>query len=150
MRISDASLAYALLRITFGINFLFHGVSRLLKGTEPFLEHLQGTFQNTVLPTALLPLVATVLPWAEAGLGVLLILGLFRRPAMVGGAVMMMLLTFGICLAQNWTVASEQLIYSLVFFVLLSLVGLDVYALDTWLLPASRRTAPSTLLRTSP
>jgi thiosulfate dehydrogenase [quinone] large subunit len=51
------------------------------------------------------------LPWTEATIGLLLLLGLFTRFALVAGSLEMIVLMAGITLAQNWEVAGIQLIY---------------------------------------
>jgi len=50
-RIDDVSLAYALLRITLGLNIFMHGVSRLLAGLGNFANVMAKTFENTPVPT---------------------------------------------------------------------------------------------------
>jgi thiosulfate dehydrogenase [quinone] large subunit len=57
---------------------------------------------------------------------------LFLRFALVLGSLFMIVLTLGVCLAQNWTVAAEQLIYMFVFAALLASARFDRYSLDGW------------------
>jgi thiosulfate dehydrogenase [quinone] large subunit len=57
--------------------------------------------------------------------------------ALVCGAVFMMLLTLGVTLNQQWDIASQQLIHSAVFFLLLFLIEHNTLALDN-----DRRTTP--------
>jgi len=83
------------------------------------------------LPKWILPPFAAALPWAEATIGLLLLLGLFTRFALVAGSLVMIALMAGITLAQNWDVAGIQLIYCAIYFVLLTHGGRNVYSLDT-------------------
>jgi thiosulfate dehydrogenase [quinone] large subunit len=83
------------------------------------------------LPKWILPPFAAVLPWTEAAIGLLLLLGLFTRFALVAGSVVMIALMAGITLAQNWDVAGIQLIYCFIYFVLLTHHGRNFYSLDT-------------------
>jgi thiosulfate dehydrogenase (quinone) large subunit len=83
------------------------------------------------LPKWILPPFAAALPWAEATIGILLLLGLFTRFALVAGSLVMIALMAGITLAQNWDVAGIQLIYCAIYFVLLTHRGRNVYSLDT-------------------
>ena len=83
------------------------------------------------LPKWILPPFAAALPWAEATIGLLLLLGLFTRFALVAGSLVLIVLMAGITLAQNWEVAGIQLIYCAIYFVLLTHRGRNVYSLDT-------------------
>jgi thiosulfate dehydrogenase [quinone] large subunit len=62
-RPDDSSLAYALLRVTLGLNIFMHGTTRLLAGIGNFVNGMIKMFQNTVLPTAV------VAPFGYACLG---------------------------------------------------------------------------------
>ncbi len=57
--------------------------------------------------------------------------GLFLRGTLIAGMLFMFLLTFGICLAQNWPVASEQLIYMIAFALLLAGARFHAFALGS-------------------
>jgi thiosulfate dehydrogenase [quinone] large subunit len=52
----------------------------------------------------------------------------------------MMALTIGVTSNQQWDVAGQQLLYSLVFFVLLFLNEFNEYSVDTFI--RRRRTSP--------
>jgi thiosulfate dehydrogenase [quinone] large subunit len=118
-RPDDSSLAYALLRVTLGLNIFMHGTSRLLGGIGNFVSGLTKMFQNTVLPTAV------VVPFGDAALArsgarLLIIIGFRTREALVAGALLMVGLTFGTALRQAWDVAAIQLLYSVVYAVLIA------------------------------
>jgi thiosulfate dehydrogenase (quinone) large subunit len=116
----DRSLAYALLRVTLGLNIFMHGTSRLMAGIGSFVSGMIEMFQNTALPTAVVVPFGYVLPWLEAGLGVLIIIGLRTREVLVAGALLMLALTFGTTLRQDWDVAGLQLLYSAVYTALIA------------------------------
>jgi thiosulfate dehydrogenase [quinone] large subunit len=63
--------------------------------------------------------------------GIVLIAGWYLRPALIGGILFMILLTFGVTQIQEWTVASEQMIYVAFFVVLLATANWDRYSLDS-------------------
>ncbi len=64
-------------------------------------------------------------------MGVLLVLGLWTRWALVAGALLIAALVFGTSLRGDYTVLSEQLIYAWIFFVLLLFrVRHDRFGLD--------------------
>ena len=86
------------------------------------------------LPKSILAPFAAALPWTEATIGLLLLLGLFTRFALVAGSLVLIVLMAGITLAQNWEVAGIQLIYCAIYFVLLTHRGRNFYSLDTLLL----------------
>ena len=130
---TDRRIAYALLRIVFGVNIFFHGLSRLLGDHAAFLAYLSQQMAKAPLPKSILPPFAAALPWTEATIGLLLLLGLFTRFALVAGSLVMIVLMAGITLAQNWDVAGIQLIYSAIYFVLLTHRGRNFYSLDTLL-----------------
>lgn len=116
---SDLSLAHALLRVGLGINLFMHGFSRI-PNLAAFVEHTQTVFAKTWLPGPMVTLTAYSIPFIELLLGAVLILGFLLRPALVTGFLFMFMLTFGICVAQNWSVASEQLIYMIILGLLLA------------------------------
>jgi thiosulfate dehydrogenase (quinone) large subunit len=98
---TDRRIAYALLRIVFGVNIFFHGVSRLVGDHAAFLAYLSQQMAKAPLPKWMLPPFAAALPWTEAAVGLLLLLGLFTRFALVAGSLVMIALMAGITLAQN-------------------------------------------------
>src|SRR6201981_2201232 len=131
---TDRRIAYALLRIVFGVNIFFHGVSRLVGDHAAFLAYLSQQMAKAPLPKWMLPPFAACLPWTEAIIGLLLLLGLFTRFALVAGSLVLIVLMAGITLAQNWEVAGIQLIYCAIYFILLTHRGRNFYSLDTLLL----------------
>jgi thiosulfate dehydrogenase [quinone] large subunit len=131
---SDAAIAYAILRLSFGLNIMIHGVTRILAGHAAFLAYLNHYFEKTpLIPASFLPVFAMVLPPVETTLGALLILGLATRFSLIAGSVVLAGLVFGTNLAQDWNVAGLQLIYCFIYYFLLAnrneLNGLSV---DGW------------------
>jgi thiosulfate dehydrogenase [quinone] large subunit len=70
------------------------------------------------------------IPVIEALLGVALIFGVLTRVALVLGAVFMMGLTIGVGSNQQWDIAGQQLVYSVIFFLLLFLLEHNALAVD--------------------
>jgi len=131
-RSSDTLLAYALLRVAFGINIMFHGVARLLVGHAAFLAYLSHYFEHAPsMPAGFLPVFGWILPPVETALGLLLVLGLFSRFAMIAGFAVMVMLVFGTNLAQDWVVSGLQLIYCIIYYFLLAHRELNVIAVDS-------------------
>ena len=129
-RPDDSSLAYALLRVTLGLNIFMHGTSRLLGGISNFVSGMIKMFQNTVLPTAVIVPFGYALPWLEAALGLLIIVGFRTREALVAGALLMLGLTFGTALRQDWDVAGIQLLYSVVYAALIAALRYNSLSVD--------------------
>jgi thiosulfate dehydrogenase (quinone) large subunit len=127
---NDLSLAHALARFALGINLLGHGIIRI--GNIPgFAAGMQKMFEKTWLPGPMVTLVGDIIPPLELVFGIVLIAGWYLRPALIGGTLYMCLLTFGATQIQNWTVASEQMIYVAFFVVLLATANWDRYSLDS-------------------
>jgi thiosulfate dehydrogenase (quinone) large subunit len=128
---SDAVWAYTILRLSFGANIMLHGLSRLLVGHAAFLAYLNHYFEKTpMVPVSLLPAFARVLPPVETGLGLLLILGLWSRFALIAGALVLTMLVIGTNLAQDWNVAGLQVIYAFLYYYLLVHRDRNVVSID--------------------
>jgi len=131
---TDERIAYAFLRFIFGLNICFHGLTRLLGDHQAFLAYLIKSLAPAVLvPKAAIPPLAVVLPWVEALVGLLLLLGLFTRISLIAGFLVMILLMAGVTLAQDWTTASLQLMYCLIYFILLTFLSRNHFSLDSLL-----------------
>jgi thiosulfate dehydrogenase (quinone) large subunit len=136
MRTNNRSLAYALLRIALGINFTGHGLIRIHNGAAAFAQTTAEHLANSPLPPSLTYAFSYAIPFIEAILGLTLILGIFTRVSLIAGTLFMMALTIGVTANQQWDIASQQLLYSIVFFLLLFLLKYNQVSLDT----ALRRT----------
>lgn len=133
MRWNDKSLAYGLLRIAFGINFAGHGLIRIYNGVGAFASSTAEHLAKTPLPHNITVGFAYAIPFLEAILGLTLVLGVFTRVSLVCGSIFMMLLTIGVTANQEWNVAGQQLLYSLIFFLLLYLIEHNGLAIDNYL-----------------
>lgn len=131
---SDTSLAYAIFRLTFGVNICFRGVARIfVLGLDNFAAGMMKQFSATAFPAAFLSTFAHTLPWIETALGVMIILGLKTRLALIVGGLMMTCLTFGTMILQDFTLAWLQLTYAIAFFLLLAARAWNVISLDALL-----------------
>lgn len=126
----DYSLAYALLRATLGVNIAMHGISRILAGVGGFAAGLEKQFAATPLPHVAVSAFAHALPWAEAIIGLLILFGVATRVALVLGALLILVLTFGTNLHQDWNVAGLQLIYAVVYSLLIAFHRYNAFSLD--------------------
>src|ERR1700677_2087002 len=102
---SDERLAYALLRAVVGMNLMMHGVSRAIGGPGEFAAKLVMQFAHAPLPAWSVWAFGLVLPAIEGLLGLLLLIGLRTRTVLVAASLLIMLLTFGAALVQDWSAA---------------------------------------------
>ena len=129
----DRFTAYALLRITLGTNIAMHGLSRLIAGPNSFSAKLTDQFAHAPLPPTLVQLFGQSLPWVECFFGLLLLIGLRTRAALIGGALLILVLTFGSSLIQDWQAASTQLLYAAIYAALLFLLPFNDWSIDSLL-----------------
>lgn len=127
----DKNIAYFLLRITLGVNLLMHGLVRLFGDHASFVTKTSEGFKG-LLPDFALSLFGWALPPVEVLIGVLLILGLFTRAAAILGAITMIVLVFGMSLKQNWEVVGTQMLYSLIYYFIISKLQYNTYSVDQW------------------
>jgi len=123
--------AYVALRLALGLNMFLHGATRL-PDLGGFAGGVVRSFEDTILPAGLVEAFATVLPFLEGAVGLLLLLGLFRRQALLLGVAVMLCLIFGTGLQQNWGTLATQMQYVVYFGLLLAFLSYDRVALDRW------------------
>ena len=130
-RSSDAVIAYTILRVSFGANIMLHGVSRIVMGHAAFLAYLTHYFEKTsYVPVSMLSSFATVQPWVELILGLLLMIGLATRLSLIAGGLVILCLVIGTNLAQDWLVSGVQLIYAFLYYYLLVHLDQNRYSID--------------------
>ncbi len=123
--------SYAVLRLTLGTTFLFHGVTRFVSGWSNFADQMVQSFHNTLLPDFMVRPFALSVPPVEAVLGALLCLGLFTRWTLIAGGLWMTALVFGTTIRQDYPVVAIQLLYAFLFFVLQVWQSSNRISLDT-------------------
>ena len=130
MKLTDKQFAYALLRIALGVNFCGHGFFRIASGIGAFAHATADHMVKSPLPHGFVLGFGYAIPVIEALLGLGLLFGALTRITLICGTLFMMALTIGVTSNQQWDVAGQQLLYSLVFFVLLFLVENNALTLD--------------------
>ena len=137
---SDAAIAYALFRLTFGVNIMMRGIVRIALGLPAFQGYMLGQFKDVpVMPPAFLTSFASVLPFVETLIGFLILVGFQTRTALIAGSLMITALTFGTMLRSDFTIAWLQLEYALIFFLLLALRSWNVISIDGMMRSKSKR-----------
>jgi thiosulfate dehydrogenase [quinone] large subunit len=130
---SDERLAYALLRLVVGANLMMHGISRMIAGTGEFAAKLVMQFAHAPLPAWSVWAFGLVLPAIEGGLGLLLLIGLRTRAVLIAAILLIMVLTFGSSLLQDWSAAGIQLTYAAIYAALLLLRRYNSWSADAWM-----------------
>jgi thiosulfate dehydrogenase (quinone) large subunit len=133
LKLRNEQMGYALLRAVVGVNLMMHGVSRMIAGPGVFAAKLVIQFEHTPLPTWSVWVFGLMLPAIEGLLGLLILVGLRTRAALVAASILIMLLTFGSTLLQDWASAGTQLTYALAYFVLIFLHQYDGWSIDAWI-----------------
>src|SRR6202521_5155737 len=130
-RSSNAVIAYTILRVSFGANIMLHGVSRIVMGHAAFLAYLTHYFEKvSYFPVGMLSVFATVQPWVELILGLMLMVGLATRFSLIAGGLVILALVIGTNLAQDWLVSGLQLIYAFLYCYLLTHLDQNRYSID--------------------
>ena len=116
--IDNKTLALHLMRISFGINYFFHGLVRL-PNLDKFIGHMEAMFETTLIPGFLVTPVAYIIPFAEIIIGFLLILNKFTKETIIATFGLMNVLIIGSCFAQKWDNVGLQTFYLGFLFILL-------------------------------
>ena len=125
----DKALAHGFARVGLGINIALHGFVRL-PNLSGFAADMQQQFAETFLPGPLVYATGYCIAIGEAVTGTLLVLGLWLRPALAAGSLLMILLLSGTCLLQNWSVVCLQLGYLAFYATLLATASCDRFSID--------------------
>lgn len=73
---------------------------------------------------------ATMLSPVEIVIGLCLLIGLFTNTILMIGFILMIVLMIGKCLQSDWNVVALQLIYLILYFLLLGLRGANQFSMD--------------------
>lgn len=125
----DRKLAYLVLRFMLGLSILMHGLVRLPHLTA-FADATVKLFVATPLPAILVRSFALTLVFLETAVGLLLVLGLWARTALLLGALLMAFLIFGTALRSDWSTLAIQLFYAFLYATLLATREYNSYSID--------------------
>lgn len=94
---------------------LMHGLVRM-PNLDVFVTKTSGGFANTPMPPALVSGFLHVLPFIEALIGLLILIGgKIGRIGYIAGGLLITVLIFGTDLHQDWATTSQQMIYLVAF-----------------------------------
>lgn len=127
---ADKQIGYSFLRTILGMNIAFHGISRIYTGVVHFAMGEVPLFVHTPLPPSLVYGYTVALPFAEALIGLAVLFGVGSRYAYIAGFLLMISLTFGSALHQDFGAAGVQLTYGLVYAILLAFREYNAYSID--------------------
>jgi thiosulfate dehydrogenase [quinone] large subunit len=113
-----------------GVIFLFYGIGKFISGVSNFVGTMNQQFSGK-LPAFMVMPFAYAIPFAEVTAGALILLGLFTRLGLVISGLLLIGLTFGVVMLGQAPTVAHNLQYGLVNFVLLWLVDLNRYSLDS-------------------
>lgn len=126
------SSTFLLLRLAIGMSMFGHGFVRVFKLAK-FSEWMLGKYQNAMLPIAIVKPFSYALPIIELVIGILIIIGLFTRQALLVGGLTMVILIFGSSMVEDWGGIPSQMIHTFFFAILLSYLNYNSYAVDNLL-----------------
>jgi len=129
-------IAYALLRVTMGVIFLFYGIGKFIGGVGNFVGGMNQRFSGK-LPAAMVMPFAYAIPFCEVVAGALILFGLFTRLGLTLSGLLLIGLTFGTVMLGDAPTVAHNLQYALVNFALLWLVDLNRYSVDSMLVRKS-------------
>lgn len=119
----EPQTAFLLLRLLAGLDFFGHGYARTFTGSylPGFAASMQKSMASAPLAPQLVLWTGYVIPIVEIVIGLMLLLGVFTRYALILAFLLMFVLMFGVTMKQDWNAAGQQIVYGLVLFVLLFL-----------------------------
>ena len=122
-------IAYALLRVTLGVMFLFFGIGKFTAGIGNSAAGMQQNFAGK-LPSILLVPFSYLLPFAEVAIGLLLVLGLLTVVGLILAGLLMLALVFGMVLQGQPPTVANNTLYALVIFILAWFADYNRFSLD--------------------
>ena len=112
---------FLLARLAIGTSFFGHGCFRI-PILYTFSDGMVKQFEHSILPQQLVLAFSYALPFIELIIGVLLLVGLFTRYALIAGVLLMMALIFGCTSIQHYDPIQLQLTHAAFCIVLLVFV----------------------------
>jgi thiosulfate dehydrogenase [quinone] large subunit len=96
----------------------------------------ENLFVKTIIPMPVVHYFLTILPYLEFAVGALLVVGLFTMVASIAGALIMIILIFGMGAGQEWGSVGNEMIYAAGYFLLIA------FNENNWLSIDNRRKKP--------
>ncbi len=109
---------FFIIRLPIAMSFLGHGLVRIPK-LQAFSNWMVQEMEPSGIPSILLIPYSYILPFAEALLGVLLILGYKPRYTIAASIILITTLIFGSSMIENWGAIQAQLVHAICLIFLL-------------------------------
>lgn len=119
-RTRNSQRAYAIFRMSLGMDIFMHGFARILTGVATFVAQTEKPFAKTIIPMPVVHYFLTILPFLEFAVGGLLIIGLFTMEVSIAGALIMIILIFGMGSRQEWGNVGNEMVYAAWYFLLIT------------------------------
>lgn len=127
---TDKRVAFLLASLGIGMTLFGHGAIRIPK-LASFAQSMSEGFIDTPLPQVLVMPMLYVIPIVELLAGLLLLVGLFTRWALIIGSLLMITLIFGSSMEENWGAIPSQLTHLAFLAILLPFAReYNHYAID--------------------
>lgn len=117
MAMKDFKTAFIFLRLPVAISLLGHGLVRIPK-LEIFSNWMVSTMEKSLIPEFILVPFGYILPFAEAIIGVLLLINFKTKETLYAALVLMTILIFGSCSIENWAAIEAQLLHAVYLVIL--------------------------------
>lgn len=114
----DFKTLFFFLRLPIAISLAGHGLVRIPK-LQAFTEGMVKSMEKSVIPDILITPFGYLLPFLEAILGIVLLIGFKPKPTIYASLTLMSILILGSSSVENWSAIEAQLLHSLYLFVLL-------------------------------
>lgn len=132
MKDFNTRIVVFLSRIYIGGILLLAGSDKIfVDGVAGFVQYLQGGFGETFLPIFLVTALGYILPFAEFLVGLMLIVGLFRKVSFTGAGILFLLLSQGQFMIEEYATAARNGVYFLVTVFALAILSRPVLAFDS-------------------
>lgn len=126
----NMQLGYFFLRAMIGGMLFSHGFMRFLTGLTAWEAPMAETFEGTYLPMSLVHGALYLIPLAELVIGVLTLLGLFTRWALLAGILLFCVLLYGHMVRQSWGTGHVIIHYGVYYWLLFVFQKYNWLALD--------------------
>jgi thiosulfate dehydrogenase (quinone) large subunit len=107
--------AFFFLRLPIAVSLIGHGLVRLPK-LQTFSGWMIIEMQKSFIPDILIIPFSYILPFAEALIGILLLINFKTKYTLYSALVLMSILILGSCSIENWSAIEAQLLHSFYLF----------------------------------
>lgn len=114
----DFKTAFFFIRLPIAISLAGHGLVRIPK-LQAFSEWMVTTMEKSAIPTPVIVPFGYILPFAEAIIGILLLINFKIQHTIYAALVLMSLLILGSSSIENWSAIESQLLHAFYLFGLL-------------------------------